>query len=83
MKPPGTVLVPLGVVTTTGQRPGVPGGVMAVIWVPAGLTMTLEAGRPQRVTVAPIRSVPVMVTNVPPATGPWAGVMLDVVGAAT
>ena len=60
----------------------VPGGSTAVIVV-SETTVKLVAGRvPKSTTVAPVRSVPVIVTVVPPVTGPSVGLMLVTVGAA-
>ena len=60
-------------VTTTLTAPAACAGVVAVIEVL--LTMvTAVAAVPPRVTVAPTRNaVPLIVTNVPPTTGPEVG----------
>ena len=76
-------LVPPGVVTTTLAVPAVPAGVVTVMDVEL-FTTTLVAAVPPIVTaVAPVKSVPIMVMLVPPATGPLVGVILVTVGAAT
>jgi hypothetical protein len=70
---------PAGVVTTTCTEP-VPAGEVAVIDVSLW-TVTLVAGvEPKRTAVAPVRLVPVMVTLVPPAAGPEAGVIAVTAG---
>src|SRR5690606_4882314 len=73
-KPSASVSLPPGVVTSTSTIPATCGGVVAVIWV--GLsTVKLVAGVPPKVSaVAPVRSVPMMVTEVPPAVLPVFGV---------
>ena len=64
------LLVPPGVVTTTLAVPTEPAGVVAVIEV-ALTTVTFEAVAPPIVTaVAPVKPVPVRVTDCPPASGP-------------
>ena len=51
--------------------------------VVASITVTLEAEVPLNFTaVAPVKLVPVMVTDVPPAAGPEFGLTLVTVGAA-
>ena len=68
--------------TTTTAVP-VPAGVVAVIWV-AESTGTPVAGAPPIVTVAPsTKFSPVMVTTVPPASGPLPGEMPVTTGAGT
>ena len=64
--------VPPAVVTVTSTVP-LPAGDVAVIDV-AELTVKLVAlTAPNFTAVAPVRVVPVMVTNVPPAVGPDVG----------
>ena len=76
------LLVPPGVVTSTLAVPAVPAGVVAVMVV-AFTTATAVAAAPAIVTpVAPPKSVPVMVTDCPPACGPDDGLMDVTVGAA-
>jgi hypothetical protein len=66
---------------TTLTAPAVCAGVVAVIWV--SLITVNATGVLSKVTnVAPVKPVPVMVTAVPPATGPEGGDMLPNVGAA-
>ena len=73
-------LVPLGVVTVTWTVP-LPAGLTAVIWV---AEMTLKEAAfvlPNRTAVAPVKLVPVTVTDVPPAVGPLVGLMPETAGA--
>jgi hypothetical protein len=75
------------VVTVTSTAPAaVAAGLTAVIVV-SGLdvlgTKLVAAVLPKSTTVAPVRLVPVIVTLVPPATGPVAGLIPVTVGAAT
>jgi hypothetical protein len=75
-------LVPPGVVTVILTIPAEPGGEVAVILV-AELTVKLEALIiPNLTAVAPVNTVPVTVTEVPPTNGPLFGEMLVTVGTA-
>nr|MCA1071700.1 hypothetical protein [Delftia acidovorans] len=77
------VLVPPGVVTRTSTVPAAPAGAVAVMLV-ALLTVKPPAAVAPKVTaVAPVKFVPVRVTEVPPAVGPAVGEMEVSVGAAT
>ena len=72
--------VPLGVVTVTSTVP-VPAGEVAVIEV-AELTVKLVAlAAPNFTAVAPVNTVPVMVTDVPPTVEPDVGEIDVTVGA--
>jgi hypothetical protein len=75
------VAVPPGAVTTIVAAPTEPAGVTQVMVVE--LTTTLDvAGVALNVTlVAPVKFVPVMVTEVPPAVGPVGGEHPVIVGA--
>jgi hypothetical protein len=74
--------VPPGVVTVTSTVPALPGGAVAVICV-APFTVKVVAGIvPNLTAVAPERAVPVIVTLVPPAAGPEAGLTPVTVGPA-
>ena len=73
------VLVPPGVVTTTGPVLA-PGGTLVVIWV-AEFTVNVAAVPLKLTAVAPVRLVPVMTTVVP--TVPLVGFRLPRVGAGT
>jgi hypothetical protein len=66
-------LCPPELVTVTVTAPALPAGVVAVIVVPF-TTVTFVAATVPNVTVAPAtKFVPVIVTAVPPATGPLLG----------
>ena len=74
--------MPPAVVTRTSTVP-LPAGEVAVIDV-AELTVKLVAAVAPNVTaVAPVKPVPVIVTEVPPAAGPDVGEIEVTVGAAT
>src|SRR5690242_18082577 len=53
----------------------VPAGAVAVIWVGLSTLKSVAAVVPKSTSVAPERSVPVIVTLVPPASGPEVGLM--------
>ena len=73
---------PPSVVTTTSAAPPVPGGEVAAISVP-DTTVNDVAGTPPKVTAAaPERLLPVIVTAVPPATGPELGLTAKTDGVA-
>ena len=76
------LLVPSGVVTNTLAVPALPAGVFAVIEVELTTVTTVAAVPPIVTEVAPVKSVPVMVTACPPASGPDDGLMDVTVGAA-
>src|SRR5690348_14737866 len=70
---------------TTSAAPAVPAGVRAVRLV-EDETTTWVAGIPPILTVISellVKLLPVMVTVVPPAVGPFAGAMLETVGLGT
>jgi hypothetical protein len=74
--------VPSGVVTLIDAVPAEPVGTVAVIDVSLP-TLKDVAGLPRTVTaVAPVNPVPVIVIEVPPASGPLAGETLVTVGTA-
>ena len=81
-------LVPAGVVTVTSTVPAASGAGTAVTWVEE-LTVYLAAAMVPNctaagpVTRAPMNPVPVMTTEVPPATSPHAGLTPVTVGAAS
>ena len=76
-------LVPPGVVTKTLAVPALPAGVVQLTEV-ADVTVTpVHADPPTVMPVAPVRLVPVMVMDVPPAVGPLVGETEVTVGAAT
>src|SRR5208337_3372741 len=67
---------------TTLTAPAVPAGVVAVI--SESLTNVYEAATPPMDTaVAPVKPLPVMITEVPPAVVPDVGKMLEKTGAGT
>ena len=69
-------LVPPGVVTVTSTVPADSAGAVAVILLEL-LTVYAPAAVPPKLTaVAPVNPVPVIVTLVPPAVGPDAGLTL-------
>ena len=55
---------------------------MAVTWVALTTTTFVPAVAPNLTAVAPVRLVPVIVTLVPPAVGPAAGLTLVTMGTA-
>ena len=65
--------VPLAVVTVTSTTP-VPAGLVAVICVSVSLVI-VAARLPKSTAVAPAKFTPVIVTDVPPARGPVAGLI--------
>ena len=70
---PAPVPVPLLLVTAMATAPAACGGATAVMLV-GELTVNDVAATPPNVTaVAPVNAVPVMVTEVPPESGPVAG----------
>ena len=76
------LLVPPGVVTRTLATPALPAGVVAVMVV-AFTTITDVAAAPPIVTaVAPVKLVPVRVTDCAPASGPDVALIDDTVGPA-
>jgi hypothetical protein len=80
VKPFVFVTLPPGAVTTTLFAPTLPAGVVQVIDV--AVAATFVADTPPIFTVAPVRFVPVIVIEVPPAIGPDVGVTVEIVGAA-
>ena len=83
MNPPVLVPVPPGVVTTTSTAPATCAGLVTVILV-AETTTTLVPAVPPKVTpVAPLKFVPVNVTDVPPADRPVDGATAVTVGTET
>jgi hypothetical protein len=66
-------LVPPEVVTVTSTVPAAPAGAVAVIWVALLTVKPVAAFAPKLTAVAPVNPVPLIVTLVPPAVGPDAG----------
>ena len=74
--------MPPGVVTVTSTMP-VPAGLSAVILVALTTVTSVAAVVPKSTAVAPVKPVPVIVTDVPPATGPLVGLTAVTAGATT
>ena len=80
MYQPDSVTEPDAVVATTSAAPAACAGTVTVIEV--AVFEVIVAGVPPKVTeLAPLRLVPVNVTDVPPAVGPLAGDTAVSVGA--
>jgi hypothetical protein len=77
-----TGLVPLAVVTVTSTVPSEPAGTTAMIWVGPVTVNDLAFVALNLTDIAPIKLVPVIVTDVPPAVGPVLGLMALTVGEA-
>ena len=75
--------MPPGVVTSTLAVPALPLGVVQVMLVLLTTVMLVAAAPPKVTLVAPVKFVPVIVTLVPPPSGPWEAVTPVTVGAAT
>src|SRR6185312_8438916 len=74
-------LVPAGVVTVTSTAPAAaPAGAVAVIDVSLLTVKLVAAIAPKLTAVVPRKFVPVIVTTVPPASGPLLGETLMTVG---
>ena len=73
--------MPLDVVTLTSTVPAGPAGSTAVTWV-AEMAEMVAAADPKSTAVASRNPVPVMVTVVPPLSGPATGLTALTVGAA-
>ena len=71
--------VPLGVVTVTFTVP-VPAGEVTVRLVAVTPVIPVPGFVPKSTAVAPVKSVPVTVTEVPPAAGPFEGLTPVTVG---
>ena len=54
---------PAGMVTVTSTVPAAPAGEVAVIWVAETTVKAVAAVAPKSTAVAPVKSVPVMVTD--------------------
>ena len=73
--------VPLGVVTNTLAEPRTLAPVIAVMVVESTTVNSATATPPIVTSVAPVKSVPAIVTEVPPNVDPLEGETLDTVGA--
>ncbi len=75
------LLAPPGVITVTLIAPGLSAGEVAVILVDEFTMKLVAAVLPNMTEVAPVRLVPVSVTEAPPASGPLLGLIPVNVGA--
>src|SRR4051794_17390515 len=75
--------VPPTVVTVMSTVPAEWAGAVAVMLVALSTVNDAAAVAPKSTSVAPVKPVPVIVTDVPPVVGPAVGVTLVTVGAAT
>ena len=66
--------------TVTSTVPAAPAGAVAVIEVALLTVKVVAAVAPNLTPVAPVKLVPVMVTEVPPAVGPELGLTEETVG---
>lgn len=74
------VLVPEGVCTVTSTVPAAPAGEVAVIWAALSTVKPDAAVDPKRTAVTPVKLVPVITTEVPPAVEPDVGEIPVTVG---
>src|ERR1700691_236010 len=65
-----SVPLPPMVVTATLTGPAEPAGVMTVTWVAESTIKLVAAVAPKLTALAPVKLAPVMVTEVPPVSGP-------------
>ena len=77
-----TALVPAGVVTRTSTVP-MPGGAVATILLADDSENDAAAVVPNLTALAPLKTLPVIVTLVPPTAGPLVGLRPLTAGAAT
>jgi hypothetical protein len=75
------VTEPLGVVSPTFTAPAVLAGVTQVTDVELTTDTSVAAVPPKVTELVPLRFVPLMVTEVPPAVVPLTGLRLVIVGA--
>jgi hypothetical protein len=73
-------LVPPGVVTVISIVPAAWAGEVTFIRVSESTVKTEAESVPNRTSVVPVKPVPVIMTNVPPATGPVAGEIPEMAG---
>ena len=76
-------LVPLGVVTVTSTVPAPPTGETAVSWVNELTVKLVAALEPKSTALAPVKPVPVTMTELATDTGPETGLTPLTVGAAS
>ena len=74
-------MAPDAVTTDRSTAPAAWAGATAVIWVAVSTDVGGCRGAPKVTAVAAVKSVPVMVTVVPPAAGPLLGLRPVMVGA--
>ena len=74
-------LVPPGPLTVTSTVP-LPAGEVAISSLSSTTTKLGEALEPKSTLVAPVKLVPIMVTDVPPVVGPLVGETAVTVGGA-
>ena len=79
MNAPVLVIVPLGSVTATSTAPTAREGVVTVIEVEESTLTEVPDVPPKLTAEAPVRFVPVIVTDLPPAVDPEFGEMLVIV----
>ena len=75
--------MPPAVVTVMSTVPAEPAGAVAVIWVALFTVYVVAAVLPNFTAVAPVKPVPVIITDVPPAVGPAFGEIPVTVGSTT
>jgi hypothetical protein len=80
---PGELPTPTAFFTDTVTRPGGDSGVVTLIWLSSATVRSLVYISPNRTFSVPVNPDPVMVTEVPPATGPEEGETPDILGRAT
>jgi len=73
-------LVPADVITLTFTVPATCAGAVAVLVVALTTVKLVAAVAPNRTAVTPVKFAPVIVTEVPPATGPDVGLSPVTVG---
>jgi len=73
--------VPLGAVTVTATVPAVPAGLVTVIDVALFTVNAVALVLPKVTLVAPVKPLPVIVTEVPPVVDPWLGATFVIMGA--
>ena len=83
MKADGTLTVPPSAVTVSETGPGVAAGSTAVIWVELFTVNEVAGLVPKNTLAVVVKLAPVIVTVVPPATGPLSGLSLVTVGGPT
>ena len=80
MKSENVLLTPISVVTIISPDPGVLADVIQVIVVSLTTIILVASEPPNVTTLAPVKYVPVIVTEVPPSVLPDACEMLVIIG---